>query len=499
MKRFSHLASALFMLFSVPAFGQSTPQLAADICTGSCDSDPISLTTFANKLYFYAYNSSTGTKLTQFDGAAANTVLTTGSAGQQFWGREMYPLPVAGGKLFFLNQLSFNSGLKFYSTTGTGTPTEVLVNGQYPNIPDWAASYNNKLYYLEGSANAGELKVFDPANNTISTLLNLSQIYFQSYPFFKFVVMNNRMYFLADSWAALGYQQLFYYDFASNSLTAVPSNNPFQFSSELVAVGNRLYWTASDPSNNYENEIFGYQGSGNTSRITSLNGSNDGVSTLDAPGELVAYNGALYFSGNNGVAGYELMRLDPATNATTLVSNIASSSQSSFPTYMSAINGKLYFAADNIANGIELWMHDGTNTTMVADINPGAGDSDPKEFTLFNNAIYFAANEGPSGQELFRMTATNGIEKVNTSLPFSIAPNPAKDFIRIIPDASASAYRVNVTDVTGRAAGPALSVSSAAGQAISLLVGELVPGIYFLHFTDQATGVALGQARFVKD
>lgn len=88
---------------------------------------------------------------------------------------------------------------------------------------------------------------------------------------------------------------------------------------------------------------------------------------------------------------------------TTLLKDINSGANSSYPYGFTEFNGKLYFRADDGTNGSELWVTDGTvvGTSLFKDINPGVGSSSPYGFTEFNGKLYFKADDGANGYELW--------------------------------------------------------------------------------------------------
>jgi len=97
------------------------------------------------------------------------------------------------------------------------------------------------------------------------------------------------------------------------------------------------------------------------------------------PSDFAAFDGALYFSANDGVNGSEFWKTDGTAPGTVLVRDInaTAAGADAFPYGFTVLNGSLTFAADDGVNGFELWKSDGTaaNTDLLKDICPGACSS----------------------------------------------------------------------------------------------------------------------------
>ena len=79
-------------------------------------------------------------------------------------------------------------------------------------------------------------------------------------------------------------------------------------------------------------------------------------STNSSPQYLTAIGNTLYFKATDGTNGYELWKSDGTSSGTVMVKDINSGSSSSIGTpYFTAIGNTLYFKATDGTNGYELW------------------------------------------------------------------------------------------------------------------------------------------------
>ena len=194
--------------------------------------------------------------------------------------------------------------------------------------------------------------------------------------------------------------------------------------SQFTTVGKLTFFTANDGVHGQELWVTDGKAA-DTHMVRDINPSNDGpFSNGEAPGDLTAYKGRLYFTADDGVHGNELWTSDGSAAGTHLVKDInpgsAGSSSPSLPlpspiqsSRLVVSGGRLYFAADDGVHGNELWASDGTaaGTHLVKDIYPGSSpivlpspgfpaapttpsSSDPSWLTDVNGKLYFTANGG---------------------------------------------------------------------------------------------------------
>ncbi len=148
-------------------------------------------------------------------------------------------------------------------------------------------------------------------------------------------------------------------------------------------------------------------------------------------------NGTLFFVGYDDTHGYELWKSDGTDAGTGMVKDINPGTglrPNSAIQYMTSYNGACYFSADDGTNGQELWKSDGTEagTMMVSDINSTCATfcgGTPSYLKVVNGVLYFNANDGVHGQELWKLAGTTSVREISSVTPqeFSLQqnyPNP---------------------------------------------------------------------------
>ena len=178
--------------------------------------------------------------------------------------------------------------------------------------------------------------------------------------------------------------------------------------SKLTAVGNTLYFSASDGSSDTDNGVELWKSDGTASGTVMVKDINSG-SGYSYPSGLTAVGNTLYFRAYDGDNGVDLWKSDGTASGTVMVKDINSPLQPNIPSDPSAVVGNtFYFLADDGTNGKELWKSDGTanGTVMVKDINSGSSSGSPSHLTAFGNTLYFTANDGTNGYELWKSDGT---------------------------------------------------------------------------------------------
>jgi ELWxxDGT repeat protein len=199
------------------------------------------------------------------------------------------------------------------------------------------------------------------------------------------------------------------------------------FASDFVVIGTRAYFTADDGT--HGRELWKTDGTADGTYmlrdIDPFNSQPDNLGpSTDGPQSLTAFQGKLYFFGNDGVHGRELWVSDGTKEGTHMVKDINSGPGDSEPQVFSypesspssslvVAGNSLYFAADDGKDGVELWKTDGTTkgTQLVKDIFPGINSSawptpqpnssSPQSLTSVNGVLYFTADDGVHGRQLW--------------------------------------------------------------------------------------------------
>jgi ELWxxDGT repeat protein len=349
---------------TLTTFGGGELRLLADLNPGAVGSFPSNITVFANSVYFGAYTLETGRELFRYDGTNITLVADINETKDDM-----------GGGVMEGND----------------------------SLPSWLTPFNGALYFsaydprrgaelwkLNGTVPARVADISPDVNDTPKFFPN------SSWPA-ELTVLNNALYFSANSGTTIDNYELWKFDGVSTSRVAniYPDlgTNYSSFPNGLSAFNGALYFMVNDGSHGYE--LWKHDGAG-TIMLSDINPG--GPESSSFPKNFTALNNELIFSAVRDDVGYEAWKTD-GTNVTLL--DINPGPDSSFPDHFTPFNGAVYFRASDPMYGSELWKYDGATTKLAFDINP-AGDSFPKNLTVFGPQLVFAANDGVNGWELWK-------------------------------------------------------------------------------------------------
>lgn len=412
---------------NLPASAADTVDVYLDTVAGSNSySAPTSLNVLGDKLIYlqlgrlYAYDKVTAT---------TTSLMPAGSVIQGD------PYAIAGGKLLFNAWVSTNPGQELYATDGTLAGTGLLKDilpGTAESQPRNFMKFGDKVVFSTRDVTNTfyELWITDGTSIGTTKIRNLN--YIVNY---GSAVLNGKLYFQA---ASSGYRLTVW---STDGTTANQVADITPEEANLTTFGDWVYFNGDATSAALSNRSSGVTGyellrtNGTTTEIAADVNPTSNNASWSKPTNLAVFNGALFFSAEDGIHGAELMKFDG--NTVSLVKDIYPGAAASSPWNLSVFNGKLYFSAVDAINSRELYSSDGTEagTGLLAEIFPGsvvcapmdwmcfggANSSDPRLFTEFDGKLVFSAVNSAVGGEIFSITPS----VLLSSLPAPTIPAPA--------------------------------------------------------------------------
>ncbi|MCI2229366.1 T9SS type A sorting domain-containing protein [Polaribacter sp. MSW13] len=438
---------------------------------------------FNNELYFVLETGDTGAEVFKTDGTEAGTTIV----------KDINTNPNSGSNpdnfIIFNNELYFTAdadwfGTKLWKTDGTEAGTTIVNNDvKYPSN---LTVFNDNLYFLGEDENFdSELWKTDGTEAGTEMLKNISPVGSSS-PH-DFIVFNNELFFAAytdtsgeELWKTDGTEagtvmlkEINNGDLGSDIGNLIINNNSLMFSANDNINGRELWKTdgteagtvmvknistgdASTIFNNFipfdatttfflaNTEDFGVElwktdgTEAGTILVKDINpGVESGISEFSSIDPIVQ-NGIMYFSGNDGVNGFELWKTDGTEVGTLMIKDINSDNTIDNGRGVihgfSLLNNKVVFEAFSTDTNRELWQTDGTEagTVIIKDMNPGRGWGTSMEgAVVINNTLIFNGSNGINGFELWKTDGTeagtvmlknlNGIPNGSNPSNFAVA------------------------------------------------------------------------------
>ena len=432
MKKSHGIIASLALVISsiaatnLPASAADTVGLYLDTVVGSDSySAPTSINALGDKLIYLQLG-----KLYAYD----KVTLTTTSlmpAGSVIQGD---PYAIAGGKLLFNAWVSTNPGQELYATDGTLAGTGLLKDmlpGTAESQPRNFMQFGDKVVFSTRDVTNSFYELWITDGTAVGTTKIRNLNYIVNY---GSAVLNGKLYFQA---ASSGYRLTVW---STDGITANQVADITPEEANLTTFGNWVYFNGDATNGAISNRSSGVTGyellrtNGTTTEIAADVNPTSNNSSWSKPTNFAVFNGALYFSAEDGIHGAELMKFDGT--AVSLVKDIYPGAAASSPWNLTVFNGKLYFSAVDAINSRELYSSDGTEagTGLLAELFPGsvvcapmdwmcrggANSSDPRLFTEFDGKLVFSAVNGTVGGEIFAITPS----VLLSSLPAPTSPAP---------------------------------------------------------------------------
>jgi ELWxxDGT repeat protein len=301
--------------------------------------------------------------------------------------------------------------------------------------------------------------------------------------------------------------------------------------------GNQICFIADDGT--HGSELWITDGtSANTKMVKDINpGSGSSMDPLD-PLAFIYTTTDFYFGANNGSVGYELWKTDGTSGNTSLVKDIWSGAASSDPDIFLFVNSHVYVTADDGDNGsgktdvykvdavlsllpLNLLNFTAAYNGKTVDLNwSTATETNTKNFVIqrsydaahFDNIGTVAAAGNSDRQVDYHYTdgsALSGGSKIYyrlqmvdndgkfsyskvalvTLLPngsmIVVYPNPVKDQLYIVSNASVTKADVRITDQSGKVVYQKQFENIQAGVINKINVAPLAKGVYYLQFNSE--------------
>lgn len=509
---------------------------------------------FNNKLYF-----SIGTSLYQSDGTAAGTVLfMTNISSSSFF-------KVFNNRMYFI---AFNStsGTEIWSTDGTTAGTTILKDINPGYNPAMSSAYDphftifkNKMFFVANDGITGyELWSTDGTESGTAIFKDIRTVedpngiaggtgfgaFFNNslYSHVPFKIFNNKMYFCVNKKTNAAVEDFFVQDNfilwetdgtqAGTQYVRVPVPNPcldcgnptynYLYAIKGMTVDNNQMFVFGAKA---FHEFGGIQNGGvykidKTNPIVRLKGfggnlGDSGTSSSDT--ELMSmklFNGEYYFLGSddfNSPNLVSLWKMNPITYDFTKISGPTTSTglnEFASTKYLisEVFNNKLYFLKSNSGS---VFSTDGTvsGTVLTArssQINNNNKETStasvqnlitmPDQLKVFNNALYFQANF-VSGQPVALWRLNNNVLslKENAISKLSLYPNPATNQIYISFEKNLEKANLKIVSMLGQTV---YEKSNLSGDNLRLNVSNLTKGTYIIQVSD---GISVSNSKFIKN
>ena len=360
--------------------------MVKDIRAGSGSSSPSLLTCCNGRVFFRAFDTTTGTELYVSDGTAAGTTLL-----KNIWAGYLSSLPSnlvsCKGTLYFAANNGFNgfaNGDELWKSDGTAAGT-VMVKDIWPGVgsssPRGITCYGNKIVFHAFTLNGREPWQSDGTAAGTKEIADINPGFLMSSSPLGFARCGKLIFFRA-----------------SKTSPAATATGAEPWVTDCTATGTKLL------KDIYPGRIrFGAYSS--------------------QPFNFTCCNGKMFFTASNGTpttgtgtigTGNELWTSDGTAAGTVLVKDIRPGTLGGFPSNLTCIGKGVYFSAIGPTNGAELWFSDGTaaGTKEVCDLRKGSLSSFPSNLTVCGGKLFFTANDGKTGTELWVIRSPGATKEI---------------------------------------------------------------------------------------
>ena len=311
---------------------------------------------------------------------------------------ELLTLGKSGGSVIF-SYMGTQNNLEIWGSDGTAAGTKLLQRFS-PATPSYSSfyisGYDSPMAELNGCLYFGSNSTLQPglfksdgtaAGTTLVSNLSLTQAGYPSgyYATPSMIKATGAKLFMIAS------DRLWVSDGTSPGTRAISLSGAYIYDYSLEAMGGKAFFVNSNPAPNSSGaELWVSDGTAAGTRLLKDIWPGELGST---PDNLLAVNNRLFFTASDPAHGEELWISDGTAAGTRLVKDIAPGRAGSHPASLTRIGGSVLFSAFDPAHGNELWISDGTEagTRLACEVNPGPTGSNPRNMTLLGDTVIFSA------------------------------------------------------------------------------------------------------------
>jgi ELWxxDGT repeat protein len=389
--------TTLFFLALVPNLINAQTVSTVKNINVALSSEPLFITPYNNKLYFFAEDDTHGNELWQSDGTEIGTTLAMDHIPGATGLASVYRMRKALNKLFF----SYTDTLgveKFMVTNGTFPNTHTISNF---TLGGDFIEHNGFIYFIETenlfSNIESRLMRSDGtvAGTTLVTTIFTNHSTLPNLIDGEFILFNNKIYFTIESFN--GDRELMYYDPINNNTPYVDYSSNYIFNMRTLTVfKNKLYCVSDAKNTNLGDEIYKID---TNSAVTLTADRNPGAGHCSA-NNFFEHADHLFFTASNGASGIQQHWLNDLNPSGTMWPAFNTTGANAYPSNHIVYKGDMYFTALTDTS-LSLFKYNTTTNLMswVKNISKAVGRADywvTNPF-VYNDKLYFmAAKNGQS-------------------------------------------------------------------------------------------------------
>lgn len=500
-----YLLLCLFACVSTVLNAQNTVD-KYDIRPGIESSEPLSLTEYNGRLYFYASDENNNQQIWSTDGSSAPVrTIVGGKKNGPF--RHIMPdtreivrcMVVLKDKLYFVLRDSATNLLSVYTYDGTNTTraTGIAPMPAFSEIfPSLFIAHDNKLYFKSKDVDGrDQLYSYNPANNTATRHTAFSDALTNSIIRDMYVFKNKIIIHYSSKTPAWDTHKIYEYNPANNTTREILKNTTGGNIDYHAEMNDTLILAAgtNERSVNYTEygSMYYYTGSGKIQEYIRIGNVNNGKGFQLSDGKIFFYR----MSGLDSGLAYADTK-PSVFQSTTLIRDANGNTIPNCFWFKRYLNSLVFCSRDDFSqyHKAKLWAIHGVNPPVLLseEVVPLSDDH-----IVFKGSLYYMCYDNTIGFELAKYTnAKLSVNSTPAIAPITdIYPNPTSNYTTLsITLQQPQTLHISITDAQGRVVYNIPARYYAAQQhIIQLPITQLAAGVYQYTVSDGSTMLASGK------